>query len=47
MNSDALFPGTRDLSFPEYNFVVEDLRTNRIVAEYPLMNVKYNNAIKP
>lgn len=46
MNSESLFPGTRDLSFPEYNFVVEDLRTHRIVAEYPLMNVKYNNAIK-
>lgn len=46
MSSESLFPGTRDLSFPEYNFVVEDLRTNKIVAEYPLMGVKYNNAIK-
>lgn len=46
MSSDSLFPGTRDLSFPEYNFVVEDLRTHRIVAEYPLKGVKYNNAIK-
>lgn len=46
MNSDLLFPGTRDLAYPEYNFVVEDLRTNRIVAEYPLKSVKYNNLIK-
>ena len=45
MNSDLLFPGTRDLSYPEYSFVVEDLRTNRIVAEYPLKSVKYNNVI--
>lgn len=46
MNSDLLFPGTRDLSYPEYSFVVEDFRTNRIVAEYPLKSVKYNNLIK-
>lgn len=46
MSSDPLFPGTRDLTYPEYNFVVEDLRTNRIVAEYPLKGVKYNNLIK-
>lgn len=46
MNSESLFPGTRDLSYPEYNFVVEDLRTNRIVAEYPMKGVKYNNLIK-
>lgn len=46
MNSDPLFPGTRDLSYPEYHFVVEDLRTHRIVAEYPLKGVKYNNLIK-
>lgn len=46
MSSDPLFPGTRDLSYPEYNFLVEDLRTNRIVAEYPLKSVKYNNLIK-
>lgn len=46
MNSESLFPGTRDLSYPEYNFLVEDLRTNRIVAEYPLKSVKYNNLIK-
>ena len=45
MNSDLLFPGTRDLSYPEYSFVVEDLRTNRIVAEYPFKSVKYNNVI--
>lgn len=46
MNSDFLFPGTRDLSYPEYIFMVEDLKTNRIVAEYPLKSVKYNNLIK-
>lgn len=46
MSSDPLFPGTRDLTYPEYTFVVEDLRTNKIVAEYPLSNVKYNNVIK-
>lgn len=46
MNSEPLYPGTRDLSYPEYTFVVEDLRTNRIVAEYPMKSVKYNNLIK-
>lgn len=46
MNSESLFPGTRDLTYPEYQFVVEDLRTNRIVAEYPMKSVKYNNLIK-
>lgn len=46
MLSEHLYPGTRDMTYPEYNFVVEDLRTNRIVAEYPFKSVKYNNLIK-
>lgn len=45
MSSDPLFPGTRELIAPAYQFLIENLISHKIVAEYSFSNVSYNNII--
>lgn len=45
MSSEPLFEGTRELIAPVYTYEIEDLATNKIVAEYNFSGVSYNNII--
>lgn len=45
MSSEPLFPGTRELIAPEYTYLIEDLKTGSIVAEYNFTGVTYNNMV--